>query len=401
VATAVAAAGYAVGAPSWLSRDPRTWITAAAGAVLAVAVALIAEATGLMRLTSGVGGPDEGGLMVAALLGLAAGVSTCMALTGGLVLALSATYTAGRSNEGREERLAGRLRPHAAFQAGRIGGFAVLGAALGAAGAGVALPAPVVALLMVTAAVVMGSIGIRLTGLSPRVAAWSPTLPPGLSRALGLGRDLPTSYSDARGLALGAATFFLPCGFTQAVQIYALSTGSPFEAGAVMALFAVGTAPGLLALGGLPEVVPARRRAGLLQVVGVVVLGFALVNGTAGLRLAGLVPAAGGGGTTAGASVVDEGTQTLRTTQVADGYLPAEATLLAGMPTRWTIDSVDAFTCAVFLEVPSLGISVTLEEGENVIELPPLQPGRVPFMCSMGMYVGHLDVVEPPGAAAR
>ena len=55
-------------------------------------------------------------------------------------------------------------------------------------------------------------------------------------------------YSHWRTALVGAATFFLPCGFTQAVQIYAISTANPLTAGLVMATFAVGTTPGLLAL---------------------------------------------------------------------------------------------------------------------------------------------------------
>ena len=81
------------------------------------------------------------------------------------------------------------------------------------------------------------------------MAAWSPRLPAGLSRTLGIDTAADGSYSDIRTALVGAATFFLPCGFTQAVQIYAISTANPLTAGLVMATFAVGTTPGLLALG--------------------------------------------------------------------------------------------------------------------------------------------------------
>ena len=63
----------------------------------------------------------------------------------------------------------------------------VLGAALGAVGASVTMPPQVTAVLMITVAVVMTILGTRLTGLSPRIATWSPTLPMGLGRRLGLG----------------------------------------------------------------------------------------------------------------------------------------------------------------------------------------------------------------------
>jgi sulfite exporter TauE/SafE len=256
----------------------------------------------------------------------------------------------------------------------------------------------IVALLMVVVAVVMTILGIRLTGLSPRIAAWSPTLPAGLGRRLGVDEGSVTRYSDSRAAALGAATFFLPCGFTQAVQVFALSTGSPLYAGAIMAVFAIGTAPGLLALGGLPAILPARRRPVMLRLIGVVVIGFAFVNATAGLRLAGFSPAVGPADATAPRPTVsmEDGVQVLRTFQVGTGYLPADTSLYAGVPTRWIVESLDQNSCAVFLQVPSLGLAVTLEKGENTIELPPLPAGRVPYSCSMGMYGGQLTVVEAP-----
>lgn len=400
LAEAIEAAGYRIGRTPWLVRDPRTWLAAAGGLALVVVIAAVAELTGLTSIASGAGNIGEGGLVVAGLLGLAAGVSTCMALTGGLVLALSSAFAVSRP-AAAETSIALRLRPTVVFLGGRIGGFAVLGALLGVVGSAVVLPAMVVAALMIVVAVVMTILGVRLTGLSPRIAAWSPTLPAGLGRRLGLDEGDVTRYSDSRAVALGAATFFLPCGFTQAVQVYALSTGSPVFAGVIMAVFALGTAPGLLALGGLPALLPARVRPAVLRLVGVVVIGFAAVNATAGLRLVGVAPIAGPGEAAAAAPVVEisDGVQVLRTFQLANGYQPANASLYAGRPTRWIVESLDQNSCAVFLQVPSLGLAVTLHAGENTIDLPALEPGRVAYSCSMGMYGGQLTVVAPPSGA--
>jgi sulfite exporter TauE/SafE/copper chaperone CopZ len=396
LAAAIEAAGYRVGRDPWLAREPRTWLAAGVGVALVAAVALALEATGLLAGATGVGALEEGGLIVAALLGLAAGVSTCMALTGGIVLALSAAHESGRP-AGSAPTIAARLRPTAAFLAGRLLGFAVLGAALGGVGSVVMLPPLAVAALMIAVAVVMSIVGIRLTGVSPRVAAWSPTLPSGLGRRLGLDEGAVRGYTDGRAAVLGAATFFLPCGFTQAVQVFALSTGSPLHSAAIMTAFALGTAPGLLAVGGLPALISGRARPMLLQLVGVVVLGFAMANATAGLRLAGFSPSFGQESPPPAPAVTfEDGVQVLRTYQVVNGYLPEHASLYAGVPTRWIIESQDARSCAIFLQVPALGLSVTLREGENAIDLPPLEPGRINYSCSMGMYGGRLTVVERP-----
>ena len=411
IAGAINKAGYEIGTTPWLERDPSVWITAAAGVALIAAIALIAQVTGAAELANQTGDLAQGGLLVALLLGLAAGVSTCMALVGGLVLALSASYQARRTRAGLPEQgLAAQMRPALMFMGGRIAGYAAFGALLGAIGASLTMPPAMTAALMIAAAVVMTMVGARLTGLSPRVATWSPTLPPSLARSLGLADTDAGGYSDVRAAGLGALSFFMPCGFTQAVQIYALSTGSPVTAGLLMAAFAIGTAPGLLILAGLPVVVPNRARPTLLRLVGVVVIGFAVVNAGAGLRLAGVnlapfgtgaiaatttgaeAPATGSGSGTGTAPAV--GYQDLRTYQEVDGYLPANAVIAAGIPTRWTIESASSRSCAAFLVVPDLGIEVTLQKGDNVIELPAMNPGTLAYTCSMGMYGGTITVVD-------
>jgi sulfite exporter TauE/SafE len=343
-----------------------------------------------------------------------------MALVGGLVLALSASYQARRARAGLSEQgRAAQMRPALVFMGGRIVGYAAFGALLGAIGASLTMPPAMTATLMIAAAVVMTLIGARLTGLSPRVATWSPTLPPSLARNLGLGDTDAGGYSDVRAAGLGALSFFMPCGFTQAVQIYALSTGSPATAGMLMAAFAIGTAPGLLVLAGLPVVVPSRARPTLLRLVGVVVLGFAVVNAGAGLRLAGVnvapfgtsaaaatstggsaattnVPAtgSGSGAGTGAASGQTAGYQDLRTYQEVDGYRPANVQIAAGVPTHWTVESASSRSCAAFLVVPDLGIEVRLQKGDNVIELPAMNPGTLAYTCSMGMYGGTITIVD-------
>jgi len=395
VAAAIGAAGYEIGRSPWLERDRYVWLEVGLSLVIVASVAYLAQVTGLTDIASGAGDLASGGLVVALVLGLAAGISTCMALVGGLVMALSTSFQASGATSG----LAG-MRPTLVFLAGRIGGYGLLGGVLGAIGAGVTMPASVTAILMIVVAIVMTLLGARLTGVSPRIAGWTPTLPMGLGRSLGLGGADGATYSDRRALGLGAATFFLPCGFTQAIQVYALSTGSPLFAGALLAAFAIGTAPGLLAVAGLPAIVPSESRPTVLRFIGVAVLGFAVLNGTAGLTLAGVpLPSFGIGATAAAAlpaGVGPDGVQSLTTIQRASGYEPREAAIYANVPTRWTIESRSSSSCAQFLVLPSLGISVRLRPGPNTIELPAMAAGRLNYSCAMGMFSGRITIVNAP-----
>lgn len=402
VERAINNAGYQIGRTAWLASDPRIWATAGLGVLLVAAIAVAASVAGIDDLANGAGDISQGGLVVALLLGLAAGVSTCMALVGGLVLGLAAAFDAGRP-AGTSN--AARMRPAVVFVAGRVVGYALFGAVLGAIGASVAMPPQLTAGLMIGVAVVMLLLGTRLTGLSPRIASWSPTLPMGIGRRLGLGAESGVSaYSDARAASLGALSFFLPCGFTQAIQIFALSTGSPLYGAALLGVFALGTAPGLLALGGLPLLVPSRAKPTLLRLVGVVVVGFAVLNGSAGLRLSGVELPSIVGVTRAAQPepgvLGADGVQRITTYQEAAGYSPANVVVYAGYPVEWTMESLTTAGCAASLWAPGVGIRARLELGPNVFRLPELPVGEINYTCAMGMYGGRITIVPAPADAA-
>jgi len=394
---AIRAAGYRIGGSPWFNRDPGVWRSAGVAAVL---VAVLVALVGSGDLVGRFGDLSRGGLVLVLALGLAAGVSTCMAMVGGIILALSASVAGRASPQGTATRTS-PWRINLTFQAGRITGFGLLGAALGALGQKTAMPSKVVVAIMIAVAVTMLLVGVRLTELSPRIAGWSPTLPAAIGDRLGLTTDIPASRRTAGAAVAGAATFFLPCGFTQAVQLYAFSTGSPLAAGAVMATFAIGTAPALLALAGAPTLFKGTRKVAMLRALGIVVIGFAVINATSALRLAGVDFTVAPNPTTQAVSANVTMTpvgQTLKTEQRSDGYTPSDAVIYAGRPTRWVMTSTAPFSCAASLVSQDLGFQIVLAGGENVVELPKLSAGTYRYSCGMGMYSGRIDVIPPPAS---
>jgi len=129
---AIHAAGYRVGHEqrrSWLNTDPNEWIEAFLALSIVFALYLGARILGLTSLTSSAG--TQTGAWIAFVIGLTAGISTCAALIGGLVLAVSARHAEMHPAASPFQR----FRPHLFFNAGRIAGFVVLGASIGALGA--------------------------------------------------------------------------------------------------------------------------------------------------------------------------------------------------------------------------------------------------------------------------
>ena len=397
IEVAIVTCGYRLGGSAWFNRDVAVWRSALLATVFVV---LLVWLIGAGDLAGRFGDLSKGGLLLVLALGLAAGASTCMAMVGGIILAISASAAGRASAKGTAARSAA-LRVNLTFQAGRIVGFGLLGLALGALGKQASMPLPVTVALMIAVAVTMLLVGLRLTELSPRVAGWSPTIPASVGDRLGLTGGTPARRTAGVALA-GAATFFLPCGFTQAVQLYAFSTGSARDAGVIMATFAIGTSPALLALAGAPTLVTGTRRTATLRALGVVVVGFAVINATSALRLAGVDFAVGDRAPqTLSANVtITTADQTVNTEQHATGYAPGDTVIYAGRPTHWVMTSTAPFSCAASLSSPDLSVHGVLAEGRNVIELPALSAGTYRYSCTMGMYTGRIIVIQPPKANA-
>jgi sulfite exporter TauE/SafE/copper chaperone CopZ/plastocyanin len=396
---AVEKAGYKVGGGDrrWLSRDPAVWKSFAISVAVVAGLGVLLTVSGLGgfvgRMTSGIGGQ---GLGFVALLGVAASVSTCMALVGGVVLSLSASYAEANPGASRARLVV----PQLVFNAGRVVGFGVLGCALGALGSLITLQGVGLAVAMVAVALVMGLLGIRLTGISPRLSGKTFALPGFAAGWLGDSSGGP--YRPWAALGLGAASFFLPCGFTQAVQVYALSTGSPLRAGLVMAVFALGTAPGLLGVGSITALFREQAEK-VTRVMGVVVLAFALVNLAGGARslmlgvsdlFASPPPALPSGAVPT--PVAADGKQHVTTEITYDGYSPQNTLIYAGVPVVWTLQPLEV-SCANSLRAPELGItsSFVIPPGENkTVEFTVDGPGTYRYTCAMGMYEGYFTAVS-------
>lgn len=385
---AIKIAGYDIGESGklpWITKDATDWRYMVVGVIVIALLYYALRGLGILDISLDEKNVDVG---FALLLGLVAGVSTCMALVGGLILGV-ATRHAELHPEATTWQ---KFRPHLFFNAGRVFGYAVFGGLLGLLGSVFQISGGILALLTLAIGVVMIVLGLKLTNLSPRISATSLTLPSSIARALGI-QEHQKEYSHKAAMVTGALTFFLPCGFTQAMQLYAVSTGD-FKTGAIiMGAFALGTAPALLGIGGLSSIMKGIVARLFSAVVGILVIVFGISNIQGGLAVLPISSI----NEEANYSPIDQGNeqqnaQAITMTQSASGYSPSILRVKVGIPVRWTIVSESSFTCASSLVVPSLNIRKNLEKGENIIMFTPTQKGTIPYSCSMGMYRGTIIV---------
>jgi sulfite exporter TauE/SafE/copper chaperone CopZ len=352
----------------------------------------MASKAGLLKNDFAVDG--SGGFWAVFTIGLLAAASSCIAVSGGLLLSSSANYN---RRYGSADGIT-RMTPVFMFVAGRVLSYALFGGLIASLGR-ILAPSPFfMGAIIVLAAAYMLIMGLDMLKLAP---SWllmiQPRMPKWLARRVvdAEGREHP-----AMPFLLGALTFFIPCGFTQALQIYALTVGSFAQGGVTLAAFALGTAPSLLALGWASTSLKGETGERFFRFAGalVVVLGlWNLQNGMTAmgypLRLPDLAPASAVAAEDPNVRVV-EGVQVIRMRLgVNPAYKPSDAyTVKAGMPVRMEIEGVGT-GCRGELIVPKARARVALTQPLNVLEFTPKKPGDYAFSCAMGMFPGIMKAI--------
>lgn len=219
----------------------------------------------------------EGGLTpwTAILIGVIASLSSCLAIVGGLVLSLSATVSDDVKTS----------RPFIMFHIGRLLGFSILGGVLGLVGSAISISSTVTAVLGITAAIIMLVLGVNLLDVFHSTKKFQLALPKGIFNKI---HKMENGFLTP--MIIGAATFFLPCGFTQSMQFAALSSGSFLSGTLIMTSFAIGTLPMLAILSfGSFQFAHTKYAPLFFRTAGVVVIGFGLLAILAGLASLGII----------------------------------------------------------------------------------------------------------------
>lgn len=323
------------------------------------------------------------------LIGLFAATSTCIAVVGGLLLAVSEKY----SELHPELTGAQKFRPHIYFNAGRVVGYTAFGAAVGGLGSVLTLSPQANGYLIVLVSLVMLVLGFQLLHLFPWMRRFSPKMPKFISHKI---HDLSTKDNKGAPFTLGALTFFLPCGFTQAMQLYVLASGDWKIGALTMFVFALGTLPALLSLSAISSFAKGAFQKHFLKFAGVLVVMLAVFNINNGLTLTGLNLNLASAFTFGSSNVTNQpgtptaliidGKQIVKMSVKGYKYTPNKFTIVAGVPVEWQIDGAGAVGCGQVLVMPTLGISKYLSpQGITTITFTPIETGTIPFNCSMGM----------------
>jgi sulfite exporter TauE/SafE len=250
---------------------------------LAIGFGIAAVIVGIFFLIQKLGianilGGKSMSLALVFLIGIVASLSSCMAIVGGLVLSISSSYAKGKD----------RIWPLILFHSARIIGFFLLGGVIGLIGIAFKLTPGFYFVVSIVLFIVMFILGINLLDIFPFFRRFALRMPKSLSKRIAGVEKIGNKFTP---LLLGILTFFLPCGFTQSMQINAISSGNFLHGGLVMLIFALGTLP-VLALISFTSVKFSRSlKSGIFfKTAGFIVIFFAIFNFLSALTAAGLIP---------------------------------------------------------------------------------------------------------------
>ncbi|MBT3230988.1 hypothetical protein HN358_04410 [Candidatus Uhrbacteria bacterium] len=363
------------------------WTYVAGVIIVIIGLYVILKRTGIFLLSPNV--EEVSGMMGVFVIGLIAAFSSCTAVLGGLITAVSASVAKRGGSLTKEQK----MRPHYLFNIGRIVGFLIFGAIIGWIGQSIQLSVTANGMFILVIAIVMIGLGVNLLNLWPK-GAFNIAPPKWLSHKI---HDLSSSHHPAVPATLGALTFFLPCGFTQAMQLFALSLGDPKSSAIVMGVFALGTVPALLGIGWITSTSRGRVLKQITSVAGVLVLLLGMSNLENGLTLLDMHPSSMfvNAQVEVGDIVYDDEYQVIKMNVTSAGtYQPSTLSVVKDVPVRWEIEGADFMGCANSLILSAFGVREYLYPGENVVEFTPTKTGQFTFSCSMGMVRGTMNVIE-------
>jgi sulfite exporter TauE/SafE len=320
------------------------------------------------------------------LFGLIAGMSTCAALVGSLVLALSTQWRV-RSN--KPSSFSERLRPQIFFNSGRIAAYALTGAMLGLFGESIRISPDVTSAIVIAISALMIVLAFQMLGFTP-LQRLHIALPKHLIDKAGKG---VTRNGLIRPFPSGFLIIMLPCGFTMAAEGAAILSGNLWQGMAIMTFFVLGTLPPLLIIGLSSSEFSTRPSTSkiFMKTAGLLVIFFTIFNLNSQFGIAGKVA----GNSNKPPAATSGTARIIRTISSGGTLATSQFDIRRGEKVRFIIDARDnGAGCMNSIMVPGLwNRAEYLVKGKPVVlEFTPTKPGTYPITCAMGMSWGVINV---------
>lgn len=323
------------------------------------------------------------------LTGLTTGSLSCLAVQGGLLTATLAA-TAEKKDQLHD------VIPTAVFLISKLLAYTFLGALLGYFGSLFQLTILMRILFQVLAAVLMLGLAGNMLDLHPIFRYFVIQPPKWVGKLLRGQTKSPSVFAPA---ILGVFTVLIPCGVTQAMEVLAISTGSPWAGAVTMFAFVLGTSPLFLALGWLTTKLSENFRTKFFKFAAILVVFIALNSLNGALVLNGSKYALNNWvwafqTTFLSLARAEAPANDVTVNVYNNGYSPHNFSVKVNQPVNLSLITQGTYSCASVFTIPTLNITKVLPpSGTTNVTFTPTQTGLITFACGMGMYTGTINVI--------
>lgn len=341
----------------------------------------------------------------------------CIAMCGGINISQCSKYKFVDNGSGKTKK----FYPSLLYNLGRVVSYTVVGGIVGAIGSVINFSGTLQWIIIILSGILMLIVGINMLNIFPFLRKFNPTIPRFLRKKVN------KEKSGKGPFIVGLLNGLMPCGPLQAMQIYALTTGSAIRGALSMFMFSVGTVPLMFILGLLSSVLNSKFNEKMQKISAVLVILLSFTMISRGVNLSGVnfgnifndnkenvqnnnnsnktdnnsntsktnENSNNGSTVKPGIAVINGDIQEV-TTYLTNGRYYA-VNVQKGIPVKWTIKvkKGELDGCNNPINIPEYGIrNKKLVVGDNVIEFTPTKTGKYVYTCWMGMRRGNISVVD-------
>ena len=307
----------------------------------------------------------------------------CVSMCGGINLSQCINY-----NDTIDKGTLSTIKPAFLYNLGRVISYTIFGAIVGGIGSIISFTGWMQSLIQLIASIFMIIMGLNMLNIFPWLRKLNPRMPKIFAKKF-------KSKNNNSPFFIGLLNGFMPCGPLQAMQIYAISTGSVTKGAISMFLFSLGTVPLMFGLGTLSSYMSKKFSNKIMKfgAILVIVLGFSMFNNA--LALSGINFSQGSENDSGVRAEIQDNIQVVTTKLKGGTYEPIIVEV--GKPVKWNIQVSNGSLngCNNKIIIREYDIEKSLEMGDNIIEFTPTEAGTYTYSCWMGMLRSKIYVVNP------
>ncbi len=362
--------------------------------IILFALYIIISRLGLLNVFNSFPLAEEGmGYGMLFVIGLLTSIH-CVAMCGGINI----SQCVPRNTESTDNSKNSNLRSSILYNAGRVISYTIIGGFVGTIGSVVSFSGTSKGIVQLAAGVFMIIMGLNMLNMFPWLRRFNLRMPKFFVKKIYQQKKSKSPFY------VGLLNGLMPCGPLQAMQLYALSTGSPIKGALSMLLFSLGTVPLMFGLGALSSFLNKKFTGRMITASAVLVVVLGMFMFSSGFSLSGFAlpafitdisgSAQNNNNNNTTDTVITDGIQTIITGLPSGRYEPI--TVQKGIPVKWIIQAKggDINGCNNEIIIPEYKIEKKLVPGDNIIEFIPTETGIFAYSCWMGMIKSTITVVD-------